>query len=548
MKKSLFLSIALISILCVPQKANQDLRKTGDIVAPPPDPVEIVVQLNGPRLPISDLLHGYNHVWIKGGNGVWDLKKQTTNRPVIAALRPLKPSLLRFPGGTLAHRYRWEQGIGPFKKRPQGRALAHMNEYSNAYGTLEFLEVCKQLGDVAPVIVTNWDEGSPEEAAAWLAFLNGSTENTFAIGSDPAGKDWKTVGYWAKRRQECGRPEPINVQHFEIGNELYWKRFSETADSYTEKFIAYSRLLKKVDPTVQVGGVGFHKPKGPGYLDSTQETGMPWNPTVIKKAGADLDFLTVHVYRGLDRTKNLLLEADEVEEEVAEIRKIADEIRGPNLPRLKIGITEYNSMITHNKIGRFSPDMVNLESALYNASLLMGFARQGVEIGSFHILCLYPPEDPNLAGGIYFAALGIHENRLIMSPTYHVLSMLSESLRGSLLEVEAGEAMLDDPKGIAHKTLDIVASAPDEDTVKAVIVNRSHRQEMPVRLRIEGGSVDQLIEVTTLTSESIKDSNEGTFSEVSPTQSYALLGDDGTLSLQLPRTSLSIVSFKRTRN
>jgi hypothetical protein len=42
--------------------------------------------------------------------------------------------------------------------------------------------------------------GEPAEAAAWVAYANGSPADQKVIGKDSTGYDWKTVGYWASLR------------------------------------------------------------------------------------------------------------------------------------------------------------------------------------------------------------------------------------------------------------------------------------------------------------------------------------------------------------
>lgn len=499
---------------------------------------------------ISDLLYGYNHVWIRGGNGVWDLEQHRPHRPVIEALKGLRPTLLRFPGGTLSHRYRWEQGLGPPEKRPIGRALSHMSTFSNGYGTLEFLEVCRVLGDCEPIIVPNWDEGSPMEAAAWLSFLTGQPENDLALGKDEAGKDWKTVGYWAQRRVDSGHRKPFPIRYFEISNETYWQRFPETADSYSDGFIRYHDLLDQVSPGISIGAVGFHKPRGHGIRDSEEQTGKPWNPTVISRLGERLDFLTVHIYRGIepeedDGYPDLLLSPIEVEDEIRQIRALADEIRGSSLPRLHIAITEYNAMIRKNDA--FAPEMVNLGSALYNTSLLLAFVRQEVEIGCFHILCLYPPEDPRLASGIHFAAVGIQEDRLVLSPTYYVLSLLSHSLTGTRVSTTARiEPLQVERLGKPVDSIDLEASMPTENDLTVVLVHRDLEQSRIVDLRIKGMEIEGTVEHTTLTAPSIEASNREK-NEVTPVTTHPVADENHRLSVELAPASLNVLRFKRKR-
>ncbi len=72
-----------------------------------------------------------------------DVRKNGMLRPdLLASLRDLAPTFIRWPGGSFASTYKWQDGIGPFASR-----VYHPNEmwggYSDYYGfgTDEFLEL-----------------------------------------------------------------------------------------------------------------------------------------------------------------------------------------------------------------------------------------------------------------------------------------------------------------------------------------------------------------------------------------------------------------------
>jgi alpha-N-arabinofuranosidase len=77
-----------------------------------------------------------------------DVRRSGMLRPdLLAALRGLAPAFIRWPGGSFASTYKWQDGIGPSASR-----VYHPNEiwggYSDYYGfgTDEYLELTRQLG------------------------------------------------------------------------------------------------------------------------------------------------------------------------------------------------------------------------------------------------------------------------------------------------------------------------------------------------------------------------------------------------------------------
>jgi alpha-N-arabinofuranosidase len=77
-----------------------------------------------------------------------DVRRSGMLRPdLLAALRGLAPTFIRWPGGSFASTYKWQDGIGPSASR-----VYHPNEiwggYSDYYGfgTDEYLELTRQLG------------------------------------------------------------------------------------------------------------------------------------------------------------------------------------------------------------------------------------------------------------------------------------------------------------------------------------------------------------------------------------------------------------------
>jgi alpha-L-arabinofuranosidase len=174
-------------------------------------------------------------------------------------------------------RYHFEQAIGPLAGRtPQCDPFTGETD-PTGYGVDEFMTVAASLG-ASVTLVTPWVDGSPQEAAAFVAYVNASASSTFAIGVDASGTNWQTAGYWAQQRATNGHAAPYGVKFVEIGNEPYsslpagpptscgrpsqfvqdqrWVNgvaIPTTAQDYATQLALTGTLIRGVDPTILIG-------------------------------------------------------------------------------------------------------------------------------------------------------------------------------------------------------------------------------------------------------------------------------------------------------
>ena len=59
---------------------------------------------------------------------------------VLALVRELAPTIMRYPGGNFVSGYNWEDGVGPVEQRPRRLDLAWMSTEPNTFGTNEFID------------------------------------------------------------------------------------------------------------------------------------------------------------------------------------------------------------------------------------------------------------------------------------------------------------------------------------------------------------------------------------------------------------------------
>ena len=186
--------------------------------------------------------------------------------------------------------------------------------------------------------------GEPAEAAAWVAYANGSPSNPQAIGKDAKGNDWRTVGFWAGLRASAplptddgynhlriNHPAPIGIPMWTIGNEPFnngyygqartlgsdadnegklgqspspepdlhagsvpnskeWGRRQGNSKvgpaAYGAAVVEFAKAMKAVDPSILIGAFVIQPP----YAADADQKGKNWNAQMLKAACGSMDF------------------------------------------------------------------------------------------------------------------------------------------------------------------------------------------------------------------------------------------------------------------
>ncbi|MHC1728491.1 MAG: hypothetical protein AB9866_21235 [Syntrophobacteraceae bacterium] len=270
----------------------------------------------------------------------------------------------------------------------------------NSYGIMEHMKTAKTLGS-AVVITVNYGTGLDragaistsaslnqriKRAAAFVAFCNGSPSDSRPLGIDDEGNDWNSIGYWARKRRNLGVPEPYRILFWEVGNEVFdesEKGFT-SAREYARDFLLFSKAMKAVDSGIKIGAVGMSSPRGRGAADRSDE----WNPTLIRIAGEDMDFLIVHPYYPAAIRKKadynskewfsaVMAGADQALSDLREIRSMLD-AGSPRAKSVVLAITEYGIWPVDSKEGA---DFSNLARTVYDMDLLAGLIRERASLG-----------------------------------------------------------------------------------------------------------------------------------------------------------------------
>lgn len=145
---------------------------------------------------------------------------------VLDALKKLKVPNLRWPGGCFADTYHWKDGIGPKDKRPTivNTWWGGVTE-DNSFGTHDFLNMCELLG-AEPYLSANVGSGTVQELADWVQYTNFE-------GKSPM----------SDLRRENGRDKPWNVKFWGVGNEAWGCGGNMTAEYYANIYRQFATFM-----------------------------------------------------------------------------------------------------------------------------------------------------------------------------------------------------------------------------------------------------------------------------------------------------------------
>ena len=291
-----------------------DIRFVAGVPQPPPPApagftATIRIQAAGPYTSVDSRILGTNlPAWLGPGN--------FSNATFRARTAASGISVLRLPGGSWSNAYGWlscERGAYQPGAEPCGDNWA-----SWAARPTDFASFLRATGKQGMWVVN--PNGTAKEAAAVVAFFNGAVTDARVIGVDIRGTDWYTVGRWAQLRVAGGNVQPLGIKLWEFGNEVYGGKPAAggslcldwgwedvwTCDgteyvngrgsgaSRHEGYLEFRAAMRAVDPTIQVGAVGFEYPGNPSSPDWSNFNN--WGIKVISAAGANLDFYSIHPY------------------------------------------------------------------------------------------------------------------------------------------------------------------------------------------------------------------------------------------------------------
>ncbi|GEB46911.1 alpha-N-arabinofuranosidase [Microbacterium testaceum] len=193
-------------------------------------------------------------------------------RDVIALVRELGVSTIRYPGGNFVSGFRWEDSVGPRAARPRRLDLAWHSTETNEVGLHEFSDWLDAVGSDLMLAVNLGTRGTLE-AIDLLEYANVPGGSTLS-----------------QRRIDNGRAAPFDVRVWCLGNEMDgpWQLGHRSADDYGKLASRTAKGMRQLDPSIELVVCGSSGAQMPTFGD--------WERVVLEHTYDDVDMISCHAY------------------------------------------------------------------------------------------------------------------------------------------------------------------------------------------------------------------------------------------------------------
>ncbi|MHA1272657.1 MAG: alpha-L-arabinofuranosidase C-terminal domain-containing protein [Promethearchaeota archaeon] len=509
----------------------------------------IQINTDSNKIKISPLIYGnfIEHLGNCIHNGIWTYDKVEVplvnnnerligvRKDVLLAAKELKISVLRAFGGCYSDVYHWKDAIGPRNSRKVVK-----NKYwntgirkfirglgpkiQNQFGTDEFLNFCEEIG-AKPYLNVNYGTGTPEEAADWVEYCNGSIETE-----------------WGKKRAENGRTKPYNVPYWGIANEIFgwWEKgYEKHPENYAKKYLKFAKVMKAKDPNIKLIACGCQKPG--------------WNQTLLKLLGEKwVDFLSIHLYipadwRSLFRRKHP--EKEKIYYSLMAAPKIFEELIKATWEDIISALGEKTHVrIAFDEWGiwyKFS-DVIktnfNIQDGICAALILMAIQRESDKCTMANWAQLI-----NCLGTIQTRG-----NYFWKTPVYYALKMIAKYSQNFLIrgiKIESpnfnSKKYGNIPKMNNIPYISCNATINDNNKIlNLILVNKHFSEAISTDINIKNFNFSKKIQSIELISESAFDYNTESEPEKIKIKERFLEELNSNISLKLPPHSLTILKFE----
>lgn len=420
---------------------------------------KIHLDLQPTNVDINPLIFGHFIEFIENciQGGVYDPGSPSSNengirQDVLAKAKALRPTILRWPGGTYVNTYHWMDSIGPREERKKRKNLIWGGINDGVFGTAEFIEYCRELG-AEPMICVNMASGTAGEAADWVEYCNGEPGT-----------------YYADLRVAHGYPEPFNVKYWCIGNEsnaVPDLGAQHDPARYISDAWEFAKHMKLTDPSIKLVFVGDAR-----YPD--------WNSKILDSLEQVCDYFSIHHYSG-EGGRGEYGPFASMRDFRSTLDTLIPFVRGYSMrkepfnkwyrfPRrqddIKLCIDEWNiwNSTPRGENNRYGVKMVfNWKDALWTACTMNTFVQHAEDIGITNLAQMVNVLAPIMTDG----------DDSYVQTTYHVLKLYRDHLEGKRVDCLFDSPVMDAGRAGQLNVLDCSASITDDGSIRLFVTNIS---------------------------------------------------------------------------
>ncbi|WP_342363665.1 alpha-N-arabinofuranosidase [Terrarubrum flagellatum] len=456
---------------------------------------------------------------------------------VLALVRELGATIMRYPGGNFVSGYNWEDGIGPVEKRPKRLDLAWFSTEPNTFGTNEFVDWCR-AASVEPMFAVNLGTRDGDAARNMVEYCN-----------HPGGT------YWSDLRREHGWEKPHDIKFWCLGNEVDgpWQMEHKTANEYGRVAYEAAKMMRWIDPKIELAACGSSARNMPTY--------GRWEDEVLEHVFDHADFISLHTYLNNYKgdTESFLACPDLMDAFIEEVVAIADSVaaRRRSTKRIMLSFDEWNvwyrtrrSRADRVKEGwPIAPpileEIYNMEDALAFGGACISLLNHADRVKAACLAQLV-----NVIAPIMTETGGPAWRQTIFFP----FAQMSRHGRGRVLrahvESETYKASYYDPRAEQEVSYPIPAApylkmsavATTDGGLTLFLLNRDLKQEMETKIDARGFGRLSVAEATELRDDDLKAINSKSQPErVKPAPLAGVSVDGGHISARLKPASWNVI-------
>jgi len=492
---------------------------------------KIVLHADQARDTINKNIYGHfaEHLGhcIYGGFYVGESNKKIPNKngvrlDVIEALKKLKIPVLRWPGGCFADHYHWKDAIGPKNQRTPIENMMWGNvREDNSFGTNEFLDMCEMM-NADPYLAVNMGGGSVEEATDWVKYVN------HANGTS----------HLTDLRQKTGRSKPWNVKYWGIGNESWDCGGHMDVDYYVDLYKRYATMMTSYNNSEGL----FRIAVGPGTED------YHWTEVLMKDIPRKLiDGVSIHHYSVInwshkgsatnfseDEYFTTMQQAYRIEQMVSKNSEVMDKYD----PQKKV------ALVVDEWGGWYDVEPGTNGAFLFQQNSMRDAMIAGLTLNVFNNHC-DRVRMANLAQciNVLQAVILTKEEKMILTPTYHVMEMYNVHQNAVMLPLE----ITSNDYVLGNRKLQSVSASASKDKNGAVhisLTNIDARNVQDITIDLNGLAVKS-VTGRILQSEKLQDHNSfDSLEKIKPAVFNGATISGSAVTLKMPRFSVVVLELK----